>query len=304
MTSSKEIAAQDAPSTNAIVRRYGESIARSPKDIKRGEGVFLDRHGQPLARRGFRRIVSVWRVGIYGALIGGAALAFTGAWAAGAVLYLTGLMPILVFRYRGARELLAIDVLVRRGQLDEGQRRFDRVPQLRRRNPVAYCATAGSLASHRGDYATALTWWREALVSAKGLQRQLLKLSIVKALLLVGNTEEARREFEAVKFPTESDEVLTGQSLTQIMFVLCDSSSRPVSDDELHDRARRALEYSHTGVELAAIGWAFDRRGDNETAHWLAGEAVERMHYPYLATWWPALQQWLDGHASPLETVE
>jgi len=85
------------------------------------------------------------------------------------------------------------------------------------------------------------------------------------------------------------------------MFVLFDSSAKPASSEELHEWARQALEYSHTGIDLAAIGWAFERTGDDDMARFLATEALDRMHYPYLATWWPALQQWLDGHSSKPE---
>src|SRR5262249_3747762 len=46
------------------------------------------------------------------------------------------------------------------------------------------------------------------------------------------------------------------------------SRSRRRAEDELDDSARRALEYSHTGVELAAI---------EDMARWLATEAVDRM---------------------------
>ena len=303
MTKSKELATQ-IPSDKAIVRRYSESIARSPKDIKRGEGVLVDRRGVAVGRPRFARIVSAWRIGIYAALIGGGVLVVSGAWLSGSLLYLTGLMPTLVGKYRGTGKLMAIDVIVRQGHLDEGQRRFDAVPELRHRNPVRYCWLAGNLASHRGDYATALKWWREAVPRSNGLSREMLKLNITQARLLSGHTAEARREFEAVTFPSDSDEVLTGQSLTRVLFVLCDSSTGLPSDDELHEWARRALEYSHTGVELAAIGWAFERSGDEDMARFLATEATDRMHYPYLATWWPALQQWLDGHTSKLDAPE
>ena len=284
-------------SDEAIVRRYGESIARSAKDIQPGEAVFVDRHGVAFGRPRFARIVSAWKVGIYGASIGGAVLMISGSFVPGALLYLAGATPGLVAKYRGTAKLMAIEVIVRQGHLDEGQRRLDAATELRRRNPVAYCSLAGKLASHRGDYATALMWWREAFPRSNGLRREMLKLSITKALLLGGRTEEARREFEAVRFPEGSDEVLTGQSLTRVMFVLCDSSSEP-PEDELHTWARRALEYSHTGVELAAIGWAFERSGDEDMARFLASEAMDRTHYPYLATWWPALQRWLDGRGS------
>jgi hypothetical protein len=275
------------------MRRYGDSIARSPKDIKPGEVALIDRKGVAFGRRRFARIVILWQVGICGALIGGAALAISGAWLWGATLYLAGMAPTLVTKYFGTGKLMGIDLIVRQGHLDEGQRRLDDVAGLRHRNPLWYGWVAGNLASHRGDYAAALRCWREAFPRSKGMQRELMKLSITRALLLSGRIEEARREHAAVKFPPETDDVLTGQSLTRLMFVLCDSSCT-LPEDELHDAARRALEYSHTGVELAAIGWAFDRRGDEDMARFLASEARDRMHYPFLATWWPALQQWLD----------
>jgi hypothetical protein len=132
----------------------------------------------------------------------------------------------------------------------------------------------------------------------------MLKLSISKALLLSGQIDAARREYDAVVFPPEADQVVTGQSLTRIMFALCDSSAALPPEEDLHDWARRALEYSHTGVELAAIGWAFERTGDESMARWLASEALDRMHYPYLATWWPALQQWLDARSSTVDEHE
>jgi len=290
----KELAGE-VPSNQAIVRRYSESIAKSPKDIKRGEGVFLDGRGVAFGRSRFRRLVSFWQFGVLGAMLGGVALTITGAWIPGALLYLVGVTPMLVSKHRGYASLMAVDVLARQGHLDEAQRRFDELAELRPRNPLGYCYTAGSLVSHRGDYAAALRWWREAFPYSKGLRRELLKLSITKALLLSGHIEEARRELGSVTFPPESDEVLTGQSLTKVMFALCDSSATPPAEEELHDLARRALEYSHTGVELAAIGWLFERSGEHDMARFLATEAGERMHYPYLATWWPALHQWLEN---------
>jgi tetratricopeptide (TPR) repeat protein len=295
VTKSQEIAMQ-APSDKAIVRRYSESIAKSPKDIKPGEAVFVNRLGVAFGRRRFARMAFAWKAGILGAFIGGAALVISGFWLPGALVYLTGFVPTLTSKYYGTGKLMAIDVLVRQGNLEEGQRRLDAAPELRRRNAVTYCFLAGNFASHRGDYATALTWWREALPRCKGLRREMLTLSIAKALLLSGQVDEARREFEAAKFAPEADQILTGQSLGRVMFVLCDPSAEPPLEEELHDWARRALEYSHTGVEVAAIGWAFERRGDDEMARFLASEALDRIHYPYLATWWPALQQWLDGH--------
>ncbi len=198
---------------------------------------------------------------------------------------------------------MGIDVVIRQGHLDEAQRRFDAVPHLRRRSPAAYCMLAGNLASHRGNYASALTWWREAFPRTNGLAREILKMSITKALLLDGKLVEAQRSWDDTKLPPGADAVLTGQDLVKVMFALHDPRAQ-LTVDELHDLARNALEYSHTGVDLAAIGLAFERAGDEDMAQWLATEALERMHYPYLATWWPALQQWLDGRTGTPAMVD
>lgn len=290
-------------SNEAIVRRYSDVIAKSPLDIKRGEMVFLDKHGAAMGRGRFSRLVGLWRFGMLGTMIGGAGLALTGAWLPGAALYITGAMPLIIARYRGSPALMAIDVIIRQGHLDEAQRRFDAVPHLRRRSPAAYGMIAGNLASHRGDYAGALKWWREAFPRTNGLAREILKMSITKALLLDDKLVEAQRSRDDTKLPPDADAVLTSQVLERVMFALHDPRAQ-LSVEALHDLARSALEYSHTGVDLAAIGLAFERAGEDDMAQWLATEAIERMHYPYLATWWPALQQWLDARTKPPATTD
>ena len=67
------------------------------------------------------------------------------------------------------------------------------------------------------------------------------------------------------------------------------------TDDDLHDRAREALRYNHTGFTIALLAWAYDQRGDAEMCAHLAGEvasrcpdggveAMERLH-PRVWTW-------------------
>ena len=285
---------KNLPTNEAIVRRYADLIAKSPTAIQRGQAVFLDKHGMPFGRTRYERLVRMWRGAIWGGLIATVGLAVAGAWLPAALVYLGATSPIWWSKYRGAGHLMAIDVLIRQGELEEAQRRFDAVSTLRRRNRGPYCYLAGNLASHRGRYAEAIKWWREAQPHLNGVGRELVKLYIVKALVLSGEMKQAVLAFEDVKFPPEADEVLTGQLLAKVMFALLGPSGLPDSE-QLHDWARAALGYSHAGVELAAIGWAFERAGDTEMARFLAREAVDRMHYPYLATWWPALQQWLDS---------
>ncbi|GEM_PF-4230337 len=296
MSDPKELPAGTESDQEIVRRTTTKSLARSSKDIQRGEVVLLDRRGVAMKRSQTTRWIKAITYGLIAGQIAGPVLMLAGAWIPGALLYLGSLSIVLRAKYRGGGTLIAIETLIREGNIDEAQRRFDAVPELRRRNPLAYCWLAGSLASHRGQYDSAITWWREALGRAKDLQAERLKVSITKALLLLDRSKEARLLFDSVTMPPASDDVLTGMLFARVMFVLCDPATT-ASEDELHEWARRVLEYSHTGVELAAIGWAFERRGDEDMATFLATEAHERMHYRYLATWWPALQQWLDGRA-------
>jgi tetratricopeptide (TPR) repeat protein len=299
MTTPKELPA-GTESDQAIVRRTTtKSLARSAKDIQRDQVVVLDDRGVAMERSTTTRWIKLFTFGFLGAQIAGPLLCLAGAWLSGSLLYFGSLAFLLQSKYRGGGTLMAVETLIREGHLDEAQKRFDAVPELRRRNRLYYCWLAGNLASSRGNYEPAITWWREALGKAKGLPAERLKLSITKALLLLGRVKEARLQFETVTLPLEADEVLTSMTLARVMRVLCDPDLPPAEDD-LHDWARKSLEYSHTGVELAAIGWAFDKLGDQDMATFLATEAKERMHFRYLATWWPALQQWLEARQGTL----
>jgi hypothetical protein len=227
-------------------------------------------------------------------VIAGALFALSGFWVTGALLYFGGVAPLLHSKYRGTGTLMAIETLARQGHLDEAQRRLDEASAVRRRNPVRYAIVAGNLASHRGDHVAALRWWREALPRMKqGIARELVKSYTVSALARSGDLVEARRVFADVKLPPQSDEILTGKILGELVIAL--HANELPSLELLHEWARRVLAYSHTGVELAALGWAFDRHGVDDMATFLATEAPDRMHYPYLAAWWPELQAWLDA---------
>lgn len=287
--------ATEVPSNQDVLRSLPEAFAQSPKDIKPGQAIALTNDGVAYGRSKVSRSVMLWRGGIYAALIGAPLLLIAGATLPGVVLYAASAIPFLQARYYQTGSLLAIDVIIRQGSLDEAQKRFDTLAHLRRRNPVPYCFIAGNLASHRGNYAEAIKWWREAFPRAKGITRPMLTTSITKALILSEQLVEAQRVAGSVPYPAEADPVLTTALLERVMFALHDPRAT-LSIDELHELTRQCLEYSHTGVELAAIGWAFERTGEAEMAQFCATEAVDRMHYRYLATWWPALQQWLDEH--------
>lgn len=296
--------AKTPSSDRAILRRYGDSIARSPMAIGPGEAVLIGRAGKLFGRVGFRRRLLLWKVGVNGALLGGAGLMLAGATLPGLGLYLAGLTPTFLVRYRGTRTVLVIELLVRQGKLDEAQQRFAAAPELRRRNPAAHHRITGTLAAARGERAQALASWRQALPLCRGLQAELIRLQITRTLLQTGQAEAARREFGNLRLPPDIDEFVYGIALTRAMFVLLDPASASTPVEELHDWARAALAYSHTGTTLGVLGMVFARIGDDEMARFLAAEAVARAHDPYLAVTWPELHAWLAAHAPTADAAD
>jgi hypothetical protein len=293
----KDALAPALPSNHELIQKLSDTVAKSPTTIQPGQIVLLGSDGAAWERQRFVRVVAVIKTAIWSGVIGGMVLALSGFWVAGGVLYFAGLSPALFSRYRGSGTLLAIETLARQGHLDEAQRRLDQVPELRRRNRARYAAVAGRLASHRGDHGEAVRWWHEALPRMKpGLANELLKCALVSALARSGDLVEARRVFATLQFPPRADDILVGKVLGELVIALHSKELPPV--EALHDWARGALAYNHTGVELAAIGWAFDRHGVDDMASFLAREATERMHYKYLRSWWPELHEWLDARVS------
>lgn len=286
----------EPPSDIALVRRLPDQVASSVKDIRRGEMIFLDQKGATMDRKRFKRAVLGWKVVLYGGVSAAVALFIAGWGVLGASLYLAAASPFLYAGYRGSRRFLAISVLVRDGHLEEAQRRLDDAPSLRWRNRVGHAHASASLASHRGDYATAIGWWRKALVASKpGGDREIIRGSIARALALNGQLAEARLMHAEQRLPPDADPIFSGAIDTALVIGLCSHDPADLPPTEtLHEWASLALSYSHTGPLLAMIGWAFDRLGDEEMADFLAGEVPDRLHYRHLKTWWPALQAWID----------
>lgn len=283
------------PTDRALVQ---VALARTPTDIRKGEHVLLDKRGTVVGRRRFKRAVGVWGVLIWGALLSGGGLYIAGFKLVGALVYLAGTSPSLYFNnYRGGARFRRIETLARLGHLEEAQRRLDDIKHLHRRNPVRFETIAGHLASHRGEHAEALRWWRQARDRMKpGLQLELLNVASVSALALSGDDTEARRLRANLQLPSGADQVLCGVILTDLVIAL--TSERLPSVEQLHDWASIVLAYSHTAIEVAAIGWAFEKHGDAGMARFMATEAPDRVHYAYLKTWWPALDEWLAQKAS------
>ena len=202
---------------------------------------------------------------------------------------------------RATREALA-------SNLDEAEGRLLRiahgrlVPRRMRasaRGWLAYCA------SLRGDPETALGHSREA-VRLWGKRRHILstiaRYGEVYALTRCGELEAARAALEALG-PMPEGEYLRITHLNVALYLAFVEGEHRLSDDELHEHAKRALGITAAGPLLALLAWAFEKNGDAEMAELLFDEAIDRHPGDLLSKRMPDLQRWMDEHALKADRV-
>jgi hypothetical protein len=276
-------------------------MAESPYRIGRGQFMPVDARGVPYGRSRYVRRARLYKLAVYVALAGVIVLIMADHFVPGLVLYTVVAAPILYSQYCGTAPLFEIEMLAWRGQLDEARRRFAGAGMYRTRNPAMYGWVEGVLAAHRGEHEHALLAWRSVLPRAGSMRRAAIRQAIAKSLAIQGKHVEAERELDGIALPEGADEILFGSLLARLVVIAANPAAKARSE-QLHDWMRQLLEYNHTGVELACIAMIAERQGDTETTELAASEARERMHYPYVPTWWPAMQAWLDDHAAAGES--
>ena len=122
-------------------------------------------------------------------------------------------------------------------------------------------------------------------------------------LLELGGPDEAQahRSFnDAMRAPDGDFYATMKRELECLRVFVNDRPDELGSDDELHDRARTALRYNHTGMTVGLLAWAYERRGDPAMCDHLVGEVagrclrgtelIERMHPRFWAWLGPKLK--------------
>jgi tetratricopeptide (TPR) repeat protein len=107
----------------------------------------------------------------------------------------------------------------------------------------------------------------------------------------VARAREHRSKLDASR-PRESLEKLWIIAVDAHIAFAADSPGDLPDDVTLHEWARLALEFHHSGGALVGLAWAFDRRGDAEMAELLLDAATDRSDASYFAEAYPRLEAW------------
>ncbi len=272
-------------------------VARDLPSLRAGQRVLVGRDGGVVSPTANRRRIAL---NLSLVAVGGAALIVFNP-VMGAVVA-AGMAIGVVPTIRRNRRLREIVRLALADQLDEAERALDafRAPLLggkRRRANVA--AIRATIAERRGNLAAAIGHADECArllpVPRRGFailywQNQFNRASW---LLELGRDDEARDQIKrAGRAP--AGEWYAMQYRFLILHGAFEGVSALPDDGKLHDWLRDALRYNHTGMHLALLAWAFEQRGDADTAshaiaeapaRFLRGTALTARVYPRLWAW-------------------
>jgi tetratricopeptide (TPR) repeat protein len=126
----------------------------------------------------------------------------------------------------------------------------------------------------------------ERLTSPRRRAHVYWSAQFVRASVLfeLGRVDEARAVLDkAMKAPDGELFVIIKREQECLLAFVTDRPDGLGTDDQLHERVRTALRYNHTGMTVALLAWAYERRGDAEMCEHLVGEVESRcVHGPAL----------------------
>jgi hypothetical protein len=233
--------------------------------------------------------------GVYGALLG-----------VPGVLIGMGLGAYLLWHVRRGRRLQEAVSLLAHDRLEEAEQLLNEVRfSFRCPRPLRALAeqNLGSIASRRGDYETALEHQRAALVlytrmRRKNPMRQLTEYAEVVTLVNLGRTGEARQRFDArAGDGAPIGDYLRLQHWVAELYVSLAEGSHRFDGDELHTRARIALQVNGAAALLGLLAWAELEAGDRDFAWHLLREAFDRRRMLHLKEGLPLLHNWMEANA-------
>lgn len=300
-------------------------LARSLDEASSGALVYVDRQGHVRSPTRYRVFQGMSYVGL-GAI---AALPVFYGLLFGAVGAVAG-MSFVAFSALRIRPSLAVQRAVRlsaHGMYEEAEALLDRVLTSRLAPRATRAAAYQGMAVCRGmsgDYESALRHVRHARERFPAVQSSLrFRMGSYLEIHLLVNLDrvaEARQRLDAVG-PAPEGEYLRVAHWTAEMYVWLaeDAHARPaaagaaapelsspassassavsaLSDDEMHERARKALSMTAGSALLGLCAWVHTRRGDDDQAEHLLREAFDRMADERIERMMPRLHAWMVAH--------
>jgi len=288
------------------------TLADDLQSAKPRQLVYVDRQGRVQSARRYRTMnrlgygmifaVSSGALVLYGMALGLGGVAI----AAGAVG--VGVLPWIHYRRlsRGVAHLV-------RDELDQAEALFQKVAggSLASRQMRA-CAlhNLGAVATRRQQFETALDWQQRARALFRRIRRKpvhahMADLATVHSLIELGRLDGAEALLAEIRETLPEGEYLQVQRWSAEVYLAMVGGSHQLSDDELHVRARTALQITSAVGLLLLLSWAYWKSGDADQAGHLMGQAFDRPEGLHLVeTTMPRLWSWVREHEALAQSIE
>ncbi len=294
--SSRALAVRQGPS-DPVQMKLSDSLRSAARD----EFVYVGRNGEvrPVWRYKAGRAVALGTAGALG--LAGIGLCFAVGMPWLSLLYV-GALGVVGNAWRHGERLKAAAALVAAERLDEAEAELQALAAARTATKMVRALAwhnLGGVELRRSNPNTALApvqRARDLLEStrkrAAGPWPWINRFNEALLLAQVGRVEEARRTIEELKAAPEGEyfEILHVNVRLMLAFSAQDVSLLP---PDLHEWTRLALDTPSAELALTLLGWAHDRRGDEDMSALLVEQALDRMDEDLFRRLYPEPHAWL-----------
>jgi hypothetical protein len=284
--------------------RLADSLARQRPD----ELIAVGRDGVVISRKQVRR-----RMAVYYGLLGAASATAIALSPVFGIPYAAILGGIVLMKRRRIQRLNRVVQLLRADRLDEVDRELDTLERRDWRSRALAAYARAGVAVRRGQLDTALASTERCASLMPSVDRAMphvywmnlfLRASILLELRRLGDASPVIER--AMAAPDGEVYALFKRGIEAQRAFARGQDDELGTDDQLHDRARDALGYNQTGITVAILAWAYERRGDIDMSAHLLGEVVARCPHGVeaIASAHPSLWAWLEPKLAALPRDE
>ena len=284
--------------------RLADSLAKQRPD----ELIAVGRDGVVIPRKQVRK-----RMAVYYGLLGAASATAILINPPFGIAYSAALGAIVWAKRRRLARLNRVVRLLRADRLDEVDKELDVLERRDWRSRALAAYARAGVAVRRGQLDAALASTERCASLMPSIDRAMPHIDWMNLVLRASLLLELRRIGDAspiieraMTAPDGEVFALFKRGLEAQRAFVRERDDELGTDDQLHDRARDALGYNQTGVTIAILAWAYERRGDADMSTHLLGEvaarcphgveAIERAH--------PSLWKWLEPKLAALPRDE
>ena len=133
-----------------------------------------------------------------------------------------------------------------------------------------------------------------SMMSPRSIQFRVARYAEVATLVALQRSAEARAVLVSIGATPTAEFLLVLHWTCELNVALLEKR-HGFSDDELHERMRKALAMTRGSELLLLCAWAYEQQGDREQADFLVEQATDRMAEIQRGLLSPSLRDWIDA---------